>query len=392
MSVDPVQDDTTREGSEGRAVLVVDDEAHFARAVCKHLRRAGFECVVRERLETARELLATQRPAAVLLDMRLPDGSGLTLLRELRRRWDASQVPVVVLTAFSEVDDAVEAMKLQATDYLRKPTDLERIRQTLIELVGGAPRPSGIAGGSGSQAADRMVGNSPAMEPVWQRLDRIVQVVGQAGGHPPIVLIQGETGTGKELAARFLHERSPRHDQPFVPVDCGALPQELVEAELFGHEKGAYTHAQETRAGLIEAAGKGTVLLDEVGELPLAVQSKLLALLGRRTLRRLGGNREIPVQAWILAATNRDLRAEVEAGRFRSDLYYRLSELQVSLPPLRERPEDILVLARGIAAETAEDFGLAPPELSPEVRETLQTYQWPGNVRELRHVIRQAVL
>ncbi|MFA9461087.1 sigma-54-dependent transcriptional regulator [Thiohalorhabdus sp. Cl-TMA] len=377
-----------------RPILVVDDEAHFARAICKHLGKHGFECREANRVETAKSLLGEGRPAAVLLDMRLPDGSGLDLLREIRERWNAPQVPVVVMTAYSEVDDAVEAMKLQATDYLRKPLDLEQIQDALKDLVGGPPKPSkkGRSADSSPVPDDGMIGQSPAMKGVRERIERLARVVASAKDIPPTILIHGETGTGKEVAAQALHERSARHDQPFVPVDCGALPNDLVEAELFGHEKGAYTHAQERRAGLIESAGAGTVLLDEVGELPLETQTKLLAMLGRRTMRRLGSNQQVPIRCWVLAATNRDLREEVEAGRFRSDLYYRLSELQLQLPPLRERMTDIPLLAQAFAAETAADFDLPEPRMDPETLEILQGYQWPGNIRELRHVIRQAVL
>ncbi|MDX1607192.1 MAG: sigma-54 dependent transcriptional regulator, partial [Candidatus Competibacterales bacterium] len=308
-----------------RSVLIVDDEHLFAKAVAKKLGRAGYRCALAASLAEATAALARERPDLLLLDMRLPDGSGLDFLRHHAH----SLPPVVVVTAYGEVEDAVTAMKYGALDYLTKPVDLDRLQAVLDNALQRAERRdrSGEAGRGTATAEPELLGDSAALQALRERLARIARLADRAGRTPPTVLLSGETGTGKDLAARWLHARSPRCERPFVHVDCAALPRELVESELFGHERGAFTGAQGEHSGLIEVAGEGTVFLDEIGELPAALQAKLLAVLERRSLRRVGGSRERPVPAWFIAASNRDLALEVQDGAFRADLYYRLRVL-----------------------------------------------------------------
>lgn len=386
---------TVQQTQRAARVLVVDDETLFAKAVCRRLERAGYECSMAENLQAARSAFAAATPDLVLLDMRLPDGSGLDFLEELRTR-HASSVAVVVLTAHGELEDAVAAMKLNASDYLKKPIDLEELLLTLQKVLDKAELNQRLEYSRERESRTvegvQLLGDSPQMRAVREQIARIGRIVSAAGALPPTVLITGETGTGKEIAARMLHLQSPRRGRPFVHVDCGALPAELIEAELFGHEKGAFTNAYTARPGLIEAAEDGTAFLDEVGELPLDLQAKLLALLGRRTVRRVGSTEERPVRAWFIAATNRDLEEMARDGSFRSDLYYRLDELHLTMPPLRERPGDCEPLARHFAAQTARRYGLPEPLLTEEAIAALRSYGWPGNVRELKHLVERAVL
>jgi len=376
-------------------ILVVDDETLFAEAVCKRLRKAGMDAVHAGTLVEARHLLGEIRPDLVLLDMRLPDGTGLGFLAEIRDG-DTPGLPVMVLTAFGDLEDAVAVMKQQAIDYLKKPVDLDELviaLEKVLEKVALAQRLEysrhrerrAIAG-------EQLLGESAPMQRAREQLERICELASHADAVPPNVLIVGETGTGKDLAARTLHLGSSRAERPFVHVDCAALPKDLIEAELFGHVKGAFTNAHSSRTGLIEAAEDGTLFLDEVGELPLELQAKLLAVLERRTVRRVGSSREQSVAAWLIAATNRDLEEMVKAGRFRSELYYRMKVLTVALPPLRERAGDALLLVRRFAEQTARRYGLVEPELATDAKTALGDYEWPGNVRELMHLVERAVL
>lgn len=395
MNREPTAQALTAGEQQRRArVLVVDDEIFFAKAVCRRLEKAGYECKAAENLRTAKEAFVAASPDLVVLDMRLPDGSGLDFLADLRGPM-ASNTPVVVLTAHGELEDAVAAMKLNASDYLKKPIDLEELLLTLEKVLDKADlkRRLEYSRERESRAVEgvQLLGESPQVQRVREQVARIGSIV-SATSAPPTVLILGETGTGKEIAARLLHLHSPRRDRPFVHVDCGALPAELIEAELFGHEKGAFTHAHTARPGLIEAAEDGTAFLDEIGELPLDLQAKLLALLGRRTVRRVGSTEERPVRAWFIAATNRNMEEMVREGRFRSDLFYRLDELNFTMPSLRERGEDIPLLARHFAAQTARRYGLPEPLFSDEGLAALRAYDWPGNVRELQHLVERAVL
>ena len=373
-------------------VLLVEDEVIFARAVAKRLQQSGYDCEHAETLADGRELARQFMPDLALLDMRLPDGNGLDLLPEFVSRG----VSVISMTAHGEVADAVHAMKLGATDYLKKPVDLEELLLT-IEKAQAATKLKHHLDYSrqrNTHATEgvELLGDSPAMASARAQIERFAQLVAFSDAIPPTVLIQGETGTGKDVAARLLHLSCANSDRPFVHVDCASLPAELIESELFGHEKGAFTSAQGSRFGLIEAAEDGTLFLDEIGELPLALQAKLLNVLERRMVRRLGATKEHPVLARFVAATNRDLHQMVLEGRFRSDLFYRLNVLTMNMPPLRERGDDVLLLARHFAAQTERRYGLEPRPFSVDAARMIRHYGWPGNVRELKHQISRAVL
>ena len=382
-------------GTTGTSVLIVDDEELFARAVGKKLGRNGIGCELAGDLAAARACLAGRRPDLILLDMRLPDGSGLDFLRELRAG-DHADVPVLVLTAFGGLENAVEAMKERADDYLVKPLDLDALMVRIERVLGQADLSRRLDYSREREQHARpdvsLVGASAAMAALRSRIARIQRLAGQAGGAPPTVLIQGETGTGKDLAARALHLGSDRARRPFVHLDCAALPKDLIEAELFGHEKGAFTHAHTARTGMIEAAEDGTVYLDEIGELPPDLQSRLLAVLERREVRRIGSTRPRPVAAWFIAATNRDLDEMVSGGAFRSDLYFRLKVLSLHIPPLRERLDDLAPLFEHFAGLTARRYGMPAPAFPPGIMEAARGHDWPGNVRELAHMVERAIL
>ncbi|RMF84978.1 MAG: sigma-54-dependent Fis family transcriptional regulator, partial [Nitrospirae bacterium] len=314
------------------------------------------------------------------VDILLPGMDGIALLERIRRRWP--EMPVVVVTAHGGLERAVAAMQAGAYDYLAKPLDLER----LGELLDRALRPrAGRAAPAAApeevrEAGHGLVGSGPAMQELFKQ-------IGILTTNDLPVLLLGESGVGKERVARAIHENSPRRDAPFVAVNCAAVPETLLESELFGHERGAFTGAEATRPGKFELAGGGTLLLDEVGDLPLGLQAKLLRVLQENEFYRVGGSRPIPVAARIVAASNRDLAAAVAAGGFRKDLYYRLHVATLTVPPLRERPEDIPALVDHFLHRAARRLGMAPPEMEPEAVRRLQGLPWPGNVRELENLI-----
>lgn len=378
--------------NQAKKILIVEDESLFARAVLKRMQKAGFECEHAETLLDGRAIAKQFEPDIVLLDMRLPDGNGLDYLPELV----INGVTVIVMTAYGDFSDAVNAIKLGANDYLKKPIDLEELllivqkNEKTVELKTSLDysRQRNTHNTDGVN----LIGESPAIQSLRLQISRIAELGAKYEVTPPTVLITGETGTGKDVAARLLHASSPNSDKPFVHVDCASLPADLIEAELFGHEKGAFTGAVSARPGLIEAAEDGTLFLDEIGELPLALQAKLLNVLERRVVRRLGSTKERGVPARIVAATNRDLHEMSQVGKFRSDLYYRLNVMMISLPPLRERDGDVLLLARYFIDLTEKRYGLSKHLLSISAIDALQHYSWPGNVRELRHQISRAVL
>ncbi len=373
-------------------ILIVEDEVLFARAVLKRLQKAGFECEHAETLQDARAVVKQFSPDLVLLDMRLPDGNGMDLLPELA----ASGITVIVMTAYGDISDAVNAVKLGADDYLKKPIDLEELLLIVQKNEKTAELKISLDYSRQRNAhkaeSVSLVGESPAIQSLRLQIARIAQLGSMNDAVPPTVLITGDTGTGKDVVARLLHASCANKDKPFVHVDCASLPAELIESELFGHEKGAFTNAVSARPGLIEAAEDGTLFLDEIGELPLTLQAKLLNVLERRKVRRLGATKERDVPARIIAATNRDLHEMVNAGTFRSDLYYRLNVMTIVLAPLRERADDVVVLAKHFISLTEKRYGLTKHSLSPTAIEALLQYTWPGNVRELRHQISRAVL
>ncbi len=393
MSVPPFESDPERPEVVTARILLVEDEALFARAVSRRLEKAGFDAPNVATLSAAEVEIKRREPDLMLLDMRLPDGSGLDFLQRIRRDL-GFEFPVIALSAYGEIEDAVQAMKLGAADYLKKPIDLDElllnVNKVLLnqkinqQLVYSRTREAS----GGEEVA--LLGTSPGAQTVRTQISRIAKI--GAENTPPTVLIVGETGTGKDLAARLLHQHSFRAAQPFVHVDCASLPKDLIEAELFGHTKGAFTNAVGERTGLIEAAETGVVFLDEVGELPLELQAKLLAVLERRSLRRVGSSQERPVRAWFIAATNRDVERMVAEGTLRADLYFRLNVLTLKLPPLRERLQDVLLLAEYFGQQIARRYGLSNFALDVSARAALIHYEWPGNVREVRHVIERALL
>lgn len=376
-------------------LLIVEDEVLFARAVMRRLQKVGYECEHVETLQNARAIIKQFSPDIVLLDMRLPDGNGLELLPELV----VKNIAVIVMTAHGEISDAVNAIKHGAVDYLKKPIDLEELLLSVQKAENAAIQSNSLdySRQRNVHAIDgvEMLGDSPAIQSVKAQIKRIAQLVA-TDVVPPTVLISGETGTGKDVAARLLHlscQNKDRHsDKPFVHIDCASLPQELMESELFGHEKGAFTGATATRPGLIEAAEDGTLFLDEIGELPLPLQAKLLNVLERRMVRRIGSTKERAVPARFIAATNRDLHEMSLSGSFRQDLYYRLNVMSMTMPPLRERADDAMLLAQHFAVQTSRRYGLGRPVFSDDAKALIKRYDWPGNVRELKHQVSRAML
>ena len=384
-----------------RSVLIIEDEAVFADAERKKLQRAGYKTAVAGALAAGAAQLEAAPPDLVLLDMRLPDGSGLDLLADLQNKGEAAP-PVLVMSAYGEIEDAVSAMKSGAADYLKKPVDLDELLLTVEKVLErneltrklSYSRKRERHAREQAQEGIEFLGDSPAIAAIRQQVERLQQLTGAGGvsSAPPTVLILGETGTGKDVVARLLHANSARNQRPFVHVDCASLPKDLIEAELFGHEKGAFTSAHAARTGLIEAAEDGVLFMDEIGELPLDLQAKLLAVLERRVMRKVGATRERPVAAWIIAATNRDVARLTQEGQFRSDLYYRLNVLSIAIAPLRERGADVTLLAEHFMRQSAKKYGLRNIAMSPAAMAFIRAYDWPGNVRELKHIIERAVL
>jgi two-component system, NtrC family, response regulator AtoC len=373
----------------GSTVLIVDDERTLARAVKAFLAEAGYEAEVAGDGEQALELLPRLRPDVVFTDVRLPGMSGIDLLRRIRE-FDPA-IPVIIMTAYGTIEGAVEAVKLGAFDYMKKPVDLEELK-----LLADRARENALLKQELSyyrrRAANEVpfagiLGNSPVMRAV---MDQVRQVA--ALDEAPPILITGETGTGKGLVARTLHSSGRRAGKPFIEVNCTALPASLMEAELFGYERGAFTDAKESKIGLFEAAESGFLFLDEVGDLELSLQGKLLRAIEERTVRRVGGIRDRRIDVRILAATNRDLEREVQRSQFRGDLYFRLAVILLHLPPLRERGEDALLLAEHFLQRFSAKYGKDVRRLDARARDVLLSYPWPGNVRELSHVIERAVL
>ncbi|HSE02979.1 MAG TPA: sigma-54 dependent transcriptional regulator [Methylomirabilota bacterium] len=367
-------------------ILVVDDEAEIRSLLAAVLQSEGFEVVTAEDGAAALQQVPRERPAVILMDLSMPRMSGMDALSEIKRL--DPEVPVIICTAHADLATAVRAMKLGAYDYLTKPFDVELLALTLQRAVERNQLRSRIdelkRQGQGSGLADRMGGSAA--------IAQVIQQVAQVAESNFTVLVQGETGTGKELVARAIHQQSPRRQAPFVAVDCGAIPETLVESELFGHERGAFTGAQSRREGHFQLAKGGTLFLDEIGNIPVATQAKLLRALEQREVLPLGSARAVAVDARIIAATNAELEEGVKAGRFRADLYYRLGEFTITLPPLRARREDITHLARRFLDEVSMELRRPVRGISEEATQVLLRHDWPGNVRELKNVIRKAAL
>lgn len=375
-------------------ILVIDDEVVFARSVAHALSRNGHECRSLSSAEEGMTSLETDRPDLILLDIKLAGMSGLDALRRILSL-DGSII-VVIMTAYSSVESAVAAMKDGAYDYIQKPIDhdeLTFIIEKALETHRLRERLSYFQRKEVQQAAHgEIVGVSAGMTQVIEMIGRIAHLEPRAAGELPTVLLLGETGTGKDLVARAIHRRGSLAGQPFVEIECTSIPKDLAEAELFGYEKGAFTGATAAKPGLIEAADGGTLFLDEIGELSPDIQSKLLKAIERRQIRRLGSLRERKVNVRIIAATNRDLEAAVRAGTFRQDLYYRLKVLIVELPPLRERGDDVVLLANHFLERLTHKYSLPARRFTESALQALKKYRWPGNVRELAHVVERALL
>ena len=366
-------------------VLVVDDEEKLRRVVELQLKTAGFEV---EQAGTAEEALKRVEGADVILtDLRLPGLSGLELLADLRRQ--DSHTPVIVMTAFGSIETAVEAMKAGAVDFLPKPFSLDHLMTVVnkaLELRTLRDENRELRAELGQRYEfDNIVGRSNAMREIFTTIERVAPT-------RATVLLCGESGVGKDLIARAIHHHSPREGRPFVKINCTALPENLMESELFGYEKGAFTGANTSKPGKFEQADTGTVFLDEIGDVPASVQVKLLRILQEREFERLGSNKTRHIDVRVLAATNVDLRAALEQGTFREDLYYRLNVMPLNIPALRERKEDIPFLAEHFVRKLKKDLGTPVESISDAAIQRLLEYHWPGNVRELENVIERSMV
>jgi two-component system, NtrC family, response regulator AtoC len=365
-------------------ILVLDDDRFLRTLVQERLEEQGHEVLAASTVGEARAIVERVHPDFALLDIKLPDGEGTEILQLIRRDTEA---PVVMMTAHATVRSAVVALQMGAHDYLEKPFSFERLDATvtaLLELTAlrrevRTLRARNALGGS-------ILGDSPAMRDVMDLVEKV------APAESTTVLVHGETGTGKGMVSHALHRLGPRAGRPFINVTCSALAESVMESELFGHEKGAFTDARTTKQGLVELADGGTLFLDEIGELSANVQGKLLRFIEEKRFRRVGGTKDLTVDARVVAATNRDLETEVAEGRFRADLYYRLSVIPIFIPPLRDRYGDVAVLAKFFLDQFGREFGKRVRRIAPDAMDLLERYPWPGNVRELRNVLERSVL
>ena len=371
-------------------VLVIDDEPDIRELLDLTLTRMGLEVTTVEDLAGARRELQDGEFSFCLTDMRLPDGNGLDLVEEIAEHHP--NLPTAVITAHGKIEDAVYALKIGAFDFVSKPVDLAVLRKlvnTALKLRREEPREEATGGTrrpkSPASALDRLTGSSPAVRQCKEMIAKL------ARSQAP-VLVSGDSGSGKELAARLIHDLGPRADGPFIPVNCGAIPTELMESEFFGHRKGSFTGANADKEGLFQAADGGTLLLDEVADLPLHMQVKLLRVIQEKAVMPIGAREEVPVDVRILSATHQPLKPLVENGKFRSDLYFRLNVIELHMPGLQERTEDIPLLAERFLAEIGEQWGSGEtPTISGEAMEALQRHRYTGNVRELINILQRAV-
>jgi two-component system, NtrC family, response regulator PilR len=372
--------------SDKARILVVDDERSMQEFLEIFFHREGFEVVTAGDCKSAMLAIESDDFDVVISDVQMPDQSGLDLLRAVKQV--APETVVIMITAFATTETAIAAMKEGAYDYVTKPFKVDELRlavEKALEKKLLTQENQRLRSELRTRARSRsLIGSSASMQ-------RVYDLVAQVASTKTNVLISGESGTGKELVARAIHDQSERRERPFVAVNCGAIPENLLESELFGHVKGAFTGAVQSKAGLFESAEAGTLFLDEIGELPPPLQVKLLRVLQDKCVRRVGGNTDRPVDVRIVAATNRELAEEVEAGRFRDDLYYRLNVIQVALPPLRERIEDVPLLLHHFLEKYTREFDKQMEGFSDAALEKILAYPWPGNVRELENMVERAV-
>jgi two-component system response regulator AtoC len=369
-------------------ILLVDDEDTIRLFLEKTLREEGYEALTAATGAEALELTRSELPDLVLLDLKLPDMSGLDVLKQIKE--EVPEVCVIMLTAFGDIETAVTAMKKGAFDFVSKPVNLEELlitigkgldsRKLTRELFELRRRLKLDVG------EDYVPGESPQMKEIYEIVKRIAQ------SDTTTILIQGESGTGKEMIATMIHRYSSRRDQPFLEINCASLPEELLESELFGHERGAFTDAKSQKVGLLELANKGTLFLDEIGEMSLTIQVKLLRVLERMTFRRVGGTKDIKVSVRIISATNSDLEDSVRKKTFREDLYYRLKVVPICIPPLRERKEDIYLLLRHLLNHFNKQFNKSFQEIEDAAYDIILNHPWPGNIRELKNMVERIVL
>ncbi len=360
-------------------VLIIDDESDIRELLELTLGRMNLETRAAENVDQARHMLAEFKFDLCLTDMRLPDGDGIDIVRHIQEKYP--YLPVAVITAHGNMETAIASLKAGAFDFVSKPLDINDLRNLVRSAlkVGKPTLPP-----SEQSGVKKLLGESAVMQKLRALIERL------ARGQAP-VYISGESGTGKELAARLIHELGPRADKPFVPVNCGAIPEQLMESEFFGHKKGSFTGAMQDKEGLFKAADSGTLFLDEVGDLPIPMQVKLLRAIQEKSIRPVGTQTEIRVDVRILSATHRDLHELVREGKFRQDLYYRLNVIELTVPSLRSHPEDIPLLAEHLCAKLPGNLGTKAPHLSAEAIAALCNYDFPGNVRELENILERAL-
>jgi len=371
---------------EGR-VLIVDDEPSLLESLEMYLSEKGYTVACAQSVSEALEKSSSFEPEVIILDVRLPDGDGLEVLAELKRR--SRDSGIIVITAFHDMETTIRAIKLGASEYIPKPIDVEELEEAIGRVLkasyGSGQGDALRIDPSRDYAKGKIIGKSKAMKEIFK-------AIGKLSENRVTVLIEGETGTGKELIARAIHYHSPYKDHPFLAINCSAIVGTLLESELFGHEKGAFTGAISTKRGKFELAGEGTIFLDEVSEIPLELQAKLLRFLQEKEFHRVGGEKTLKSNARVIAATNRDLRQMVKEGRFREDLYYRLSVATIKVPPLRERTSDIPLLVEYLLQKINRELGMDIKSVEEGAIRRMVAYPWPGNVRELENVLTKAAL
>jgi DNA-binding NtrC family response regulator len=371
-----------------KTILIIDDEKTIRWSLSEALQESGYEVCDAASARSGLQMLADRSPDLVLLDMKLPDGSGTDVLRAIKGE-DAS-TPVIMMTAYGEVETAVESMKGGAYDFVLKPYEIEKLKVTIANALETQRLRSEVtysrARSSSASVFSQFIGQSPAMLEIFDKIQKIGQ------SKASTILITGESGSGKELVARAIHACSNDEPRPFMEINCASVPETLLESELFGHEKGAFTDAKTRKKGLVELAEGGTTFLDEIGEMGITLQSRLLRVLENKTFRRVGGVKELTVNTRIISATNRDLQQAIEEKLFRKDLYYRLNVIPIRIPPLRERKEDVPLLVNHFIERFNRELGKHVKPAGRDVLEAMVAYDWPGNVRELRNVVERAML